>query len=226
MSNTSHHMRRPFAARTVIAGLVLLGLAWGCGNPQLGPTPVQMFVPLVVTSVSETVGSTGGGAEVRIGGTGFLDSEGGAVVIFGGVYASRVSHVGTTVILATVPAHAAGLVDLVIGNPDGQSARLTGAYTYVSPDTLDFNGEWKGLSRTDHFEFRFSIVNDRLTAISCDTSGSVTLSPAPSVNNGEFAFSGADGVAVTGRLVSARDAIGTINLPPCRHAEWTARRQS
>jgi hypothetical protein len=225
MSNTSH-TRHPLVARTVTAGLLaLVGLTPGCGESVLPPAPSPSFAPPVVRALSESVGSTGGGAEVKIEGTGFLDIEGGAVVIFGGVRSSRVSHIGTTAILATVPAHAAGLVDVVVSNPDGKSGSLANAYTYTSPDSFDSNGEWEGRSRTDHFElrFRFVIQDSRLTAVSCDSSGTVSFSPAPPVSNGEFTFS-RDGVAIAGRLVSPRDAIGTINLAPCTDSEWSARK--
>lgn len=180
----------------------------------------------MVTALSEGLGSTAGGAEVKIEGAGFLDGEGGAVVIFGGVWATKITHMGTTTILATVPAHAAGPVDLVVSNPDGQEVRLANAYTYVSPDSFDANGEWEGRSRTNHVEFlfRFTIQNSRLTAVSCGTSETVSVSPAPPVNNGEFSFS-RDGVAIAGRLVAPRDAIGTINLARCPNTEWSARKQ-
>jgi len=179
----------------------------------------------LVTALSESLGSTGGGAEVKIEGTGFQGQEGGPVVIFGGVRATRVSVTGTTAIFATVPPHAAGLVDLVVSNPDGQSVLLANAYTYASPDSFDPNGEWEGGAQTGHVLFRFTIQNSRLTAVSCDSSGTVSFSPAPSVRNGGFAFSREDGVAIAGRLVSARDAIGTINLAPCTNADWFARKQ-
>lgn len=227
MSNTRDIRRAP-VARTLTAGLLMLaGLASGCGQPPFAPSRPRTSTSLVVSSLSESVGSTGGGAEVKIVGAGFLDGEGGAVVIFGGTYSPRVSHVGTTTIVATVPAHAAGLVDVVVSNPDGQLGRLADAYTYVSPGSLDFNGEWEGTSRTDHveFRFRFTVQANRLTAVSCGSSATVSFSSAPLVSNGEFAFSREDGLAIFGRLVSARDAIGTIHLSPCDNSEWSARKQ-
>ncbi len=247
MSNT-RCTRHTLVARTVTAGLLaLVGLVPGCGTPLAptprppsggpsspgppspSPSPPTSFAPPVVTAVSERLGSTAGGAEVKIEGTGFLDAEGGAVVIFGGVRAPKVTHIGTTTILATVPAHAAGPVDLVVSNPDGQEVRLANAYTYASPDSFDANGEWEGTSRRDQvgfqFPFRFTIQNGRLTAASCDTSGTVRFSPAPPVSHGEFASSRADGVAIAGRLVSPREAIGTLNLAPCTNSAWSARKQ-
>ncbi len=213
MANT-HRTRHPLVGRTVTAGLLaLVALAAGCNSNTTAPAPPPgPSAAPVVRSVTESRGSTGGGAVVKIEGTGFLDGDGGAVVIFGGVYASGVSHSGTSVIFATVPAHAAGLVDVVVSNPDGQSARLADAYTYVSPDSFDPNGEWNG--QTGQVIFRFTVENNRLTTVSCGTSGTVSFSPAPLVSNGEFAFSREDGVAIAGRMVTAGYAIGTINLGP------------
>ena len=231
------HTCHSLAARTVTAGLLALAaLAPGCGGkPPLAPTPPPpftppvvlppSFAPPVVTGLSESLGSTGGGAELKIEGTGFLALEGGPVVIFGGIRAGRVSVRDSTAIFTTVPPHEAGLVDIVVSNPDGQSARLVNAYTYASPDSFDPNGEWEGGAQTGHVLFRFTIQNSRLIAISCDSSGTVSFSPAPPVSNGEFAFSREDGVAIAGRLVSPRDAIGTINLAPCTNSDWFARKQ-
>lgn len=235
MASRSHTRRSTFVRSGTALLLALAGLAPGCGangkppvtplSPSLSPPVSPSFAPPVVTGLSESLGSTGGGAEVKIEGTGFLALEGGAVVTFGGVRAPRVSVVGTTAIFTTAPAHAAGLVDLVVSNPDGQSGRLANAYTYASPDSFDWNGEWEGGAQTGHVLFRFTIQNSRLTTVSCDTSGTVSFSPAPPVSNGEFAFSREDGVAITGRLVSPRDAIGTIHLAPCTNSDWFARKQ-
>lgn len=223
MSKRSHP-RHPLIGRTVTAGLLaLVGLLPACNSKSVTEPPPPRPVPApTVTSVTESRGSTGGGAEVRIVGTGFLDGEGGAVVIFGGVHAPRVSHSGTTVIYATVPAHAAGLVDLVVSNPDGQTTTLANAYTYVSPDSFEPNGEWIGRAASGAVEFRFVVENRKLTAVSCGTSGLVSFSPAPTVSNGEFTFSREGGVVIAGRLVSAGYAIGTINLAPCTNADWFA----
>ncbi len=225
MSNTSD-TRHSLVARTVTTGLLaFVGLTAGCGASALGPTPSPSFAGLMVTSLSDSIGSTGGGAEVTIEGIGFLKNDGGPVVLFGGAHAWRVSLRGSTTIVAKVPPHPAGPVEVVVSNPDGQTARLAGAYTYVSPDSLDSNGEWEGRSLTDHldFTFRFVIQNNRLTGVSCGTSGMVFV-PAPSLSNGEFAFFQGDGVVIAGRLVSAREATGTINLAPCTKSDWVARK--
>jgi uncharacterized protein YjiK/methionine-rich copper-binding protein CopC len=86
--------------------------------------------PPAVTSVSPTSGTTAGGTSVTIAGTGFAA---GATVTFGGTAATGVTVVSATQITATTPAGAAGAVNVVVTNADGQSATLTGGYTYVAP---------------------------------------------------------------------------------------------
>jgi hypothetical protein len=86
------------------------------------PTPI-------VTAVSPTSGTTAGGTSVTITGTGFLS---GATVGFGGTAATGVTVVSGTSITVSSPAHAAGAVNVVVTNNDGQSGTLTNGYTYTS----------------------------------------------------------------------------------------------
>jgi hypothetical protein len=65
---------------------------------------------------------------VTLTGTGF---QADATVTFGGVAATGVTIVDASTITAIAPTHAAGSVDVVVTNPDGQSATLTGGFTYV-----------------------------------------------------------------------------------------------
>ena len=229
MANTSYTCHASVARTVTIGLLAVAGLTPGCdGRPPTAPPPppAPRSAP-VVTALSESLGSTGGGAEVRIEGTGFLDfgNDGGLVVTFGGVLA-RIAEMSSTAIVTTVPAHEAGLVDVVVLNPDGQSGRLAGGYTYASPDTFDLNGEWEGRALRGEVLFRFSIRNNTLTAMTCDTSGSVDVLPAPSVAGGEFSFTGTDGVAVSGRFVSPTNAIGLATLAPCVNFDWVAGKKS
>lgn len=94
-------------------------------QPQPNPTP-----PPTVTAIAPAVGATGGGLVVTISGTGFA---GGATVSIGGAAATNVVVAGATSLTATTPAHAAGSVDIVVSNPDGQSARLASAFAYEVP---------------------------------------------------------------------------------------------
>ena len=83
--------------------------------------------PPTVTAITPNSESGNGGTSVTITGTGF---SAGATVQLGGVAASNVVAASSTAITATTPAHAAGTVDVVVTNPDGQSATLPGGYTY------------------------------------------------------------------------------------------------
>src|SRR5262249_498547 len=83
-----------------------------------------------ITSVSPGSGSMIGGTVVNISGDGFLP---GASVTFGGLAATNVSVLDATFITAAAPPHAAGTVDIVVTNPDSQTAMLAGGFTYVLP---------------------------------------------------------------------------------------------
>ena len=103
----------------------------------------------------------------------------------------------------------------------GLEARLSGGYTYEEPGAFDFNGDWVAHAGPEYeTDMRLTIRNNVLVSVSCGTSGSLTLSPAPSVRNGEFSFLGDDGVAISGTLVSPVNAAGTINVPACPAARW------
>ncbi len=93
-----------------------------------------------VSAISPTSGSTSGGTSVTITGTAFAA---GATVSLGGTSATSVTVVSSTSITATVPAHAAGAVNVVVTNTDSQSGTLTNGFTYSAPETVvvsdDFN---------------------------------------------------------------------------------------
>ena len=66
-------------------------------------------------------------------------------------------RLGEDALYLSTPAHAAGTVEVIVTNPDGRAA--SGTFTYASPATFDFNGDWQGLaenlavvcaSRVDH----------------------------------------------------------------------------
>src|SRR6185503_8249721 len=80
-----------------------------------------------VISISPNSGSTSGGTSVTITGTGF---SAGATVTLGGTAATNVSVVSSVSITATTPAHAAGAVDVVVTNSDGQDDTLSNGFTY------------------------------------------------------------------------------------------------
>ncbi len=82
-----------------------------------------------ITSVTPNSGSTAGGTSVTLTGTNFTT---GATVTFGGTSASNVTVVSSTTITATTPAQAAGAVNVVVTNPNNQSATLANGFTYTS----------------------------------------------------------------------------------------------
>jgi hypothetical protein len=179
-----------------------------------------------ITSVSASPGSTEGGAEFEISGANLSP---GARVTFGGVPAAAALVRGG--IFGTTPPHATGTVDVTVTNPDGRSATAAGAYTYVDPRTLDFNGEWEGLGTESETTLKFTIRDNMLIAVSCGPS--LTDPPAvrvdfPSspVNNGAVRFLAADAL-FTGRIVTRSFARGTLRIGQCFGAEisWFAQKR-
>jgi hypothetical protein len=85
-----------------------------------------------VTAISPNFGSTAGGTNVRITGTGFVATP---AVSIGGAAATGEAFVSSTTLTATTGARAAGLVNVVVTNPDLQAGTLTSGYYYAAPPT-------------------------------------------------------------------------------------------
>jgi uncharacterized protein YhjY with autotransporter beta-barrel domain len=92
-------------------------------------TVTGFVVTLSITAVSPSSGSTNGGTNVTITGTGFTGTT---VVTFGGVAASSYAVVNDTTLTAVSPAHGAGTVDIGLQRNDGASASGAG-FTYIAP---------------------------------------------------------------------------------------------
>src|SRR5437016_14667707 len=75
-----------------------------------------------VSAISPSSGTSSGGTAVTLTGTGFAV---GATVSLGGTAATNVTVVSSTSLTATTAAHAAGVVNVVVTNSDGQSGTLT-----------------------------------------------------------------------------------------------------
>jgi hypothetical protein len=103
------------------------------GQSATLPRAFTFCSPPVLASLSATQAPTAGGAQVTLLGANFLP---GAAVSFGGV-AATVTAAAPASLSVRVPAHAAGAVDVVVVNPEGQSASLPGAFTFVPPPRLD-----------------------------------------------------------------------------------------
>ena len=219
--------------RTGIALLVVSHGLVGCADrgsptgPSAPPPPsVQQPSPQPsglqpgITAIAPHVSSTRGGAWATITG---IDFQAGATVRLGDTTISSWTRDSTTILISGTAAHAAGTIDVIVTNPGGLEARLSGGYTYESPESFDFNGDWVAYAGPDYeTSMRFTVRNNVLVSVSCGTSGPLTFAPAPSVRTDEFSFLGDDGVAISGRLVSPVNAVGTINVPACPAAKWWA----
>jgi hypothetical protein len=198
----------------------------GTGAATAAAPPAVAAVPPTISVISPNMGSAAGDTRTQVVGTGF---QVGATVTFGGTTAqgrfdSRWKD-GTRMYVDT-PMHAVGTVDIVVRNPDGQSGVLAAAYTYAAPDTFDFNGHWSGYGNAGQdIPIGFTIRDNVVTSVTCDTFASLTFSPPLAVRDGAFSFLRDGGVAVSGRIVSASTAVGTMNLAPCSDTIWGAVRQ-
>lgn len=115
-----------FTANTVAGGPYSVIASDGIGHITYFALTNTLSAP-TITNVSPASGSTDGGGTVTITGTVFLS---GATVKFGNTAATNVVVVNATTITATVPAHAAGAVAVVVTNTDLGNATLAGGYTY------------------------------------------------------------------------------------------------
>jgi hypothetical protein len=113
---------RAAAASLLLSTAFLVACGGGSDNPPATPAPNAI-------SVAPTTGPIAGGTAVVLTGTDFVA---GATVTVGGT-AATMGAVTATTIGFTTPAHAAGAVDVVVRNPDGQTATLAAAFTYVAP---------------------------------------------------------------------------------------------
>ena len=209
--------------RVAIVLLLIAQGTTGCGSSSMpgstvGPTIVA--APSVA-SISPKIGSTGGSTGVKIDGTNL-----GTIVTFDGLPVQGRYFSGNPTLYLSTPPHAAGMVDVVVTGQGGQSVTLTAAYTYASPLTFDFNGDWVGIGETDQDGLvAFTIRDNLLLSVSCGPDVTLTLSPPRSVTNGEFSLTRDDGVGFSGRIVSASTATGTVKLGSCESNAWNARKQ-
>jgi hypothetical protein len=87
-----------------------------------------------VTALSPTYGATGGGTTVTVTGTSFLTATG---VTFGGSAGTSLTIVSDTSLTIRSPAHAAGVVDVLVTNTTGTSTNVVADnFTYVAPPSV------------------------------------------------------------------------------------------
>jgi hypothetical protein len=85
-----------------------------------------LTIPPTVSAVSPQSGGTNGGTPVTLTGTNFVW---GARVSFGGV-AAQVTSVSPSNMTVRTPAHTRGTVSVVVTDPDGQSGKFAGGFTF------------------------------------------------------------------------------------------------
>jgi hypothetical protein len=200
----------------------------------VAPSAVTPTAPLAAPNVIEaapSVGSAAGGATVRIIGTGFRP---GMTAMFGDIRVTGRFHprdTSYTTFYTEAPAHAAGSVDLIVTNPDGQAQRLVSGYTYAPQESFDPDGVWSGFSvnGTDTL-VEFVIRDRRLVSAACayDVRVPFAVPDFPAVESGEFSVRAEGGATISGRIVSASELVGVISLPPCTTVTlpWRADRTS
>ena len=99
--------------------------AWGPGDLP----PIDPQGPRIV-SLEPDAAATSGGSLVTISGLGL---EEGSVVTIGGLEAAVVEFLDSHTMTIEAPPRPAGVVDLVVTNPDGRSGTLSGGFTYRRP---------------------------------------------------------------------------------------------
>jgi hypothetical protein len=111
--------------------LAILALTCGaCGDDGTtnGPINGPTSQPPTVSSINPTSGTTLGGTAVTVTGTNFAS---GASLTLGAVSATNVSVSSSTTLTGTTGARAAGRVEVVVRNPNGQSSTLGNGFEYV-----------------------------------------------------------------------------------------------
>jgi hypothetical protein len=109
-----------------------LGIIVACGDDQPRvnpPTAPGTSAPLAVTAVAPATGGSNVSTSITIQGSGF---QSGTSLTLGGV-STTVAFVNSTTLTAAAPPHAPGPIDVVVTNPNGESSRLAGGFTYISP---------------------------------------------------------------------------------------------
>ncbi|MCI0342243.1 MAG: IPT/TIG domain-containing protein [Planctomycetales bacterium] len=117
----------PGPGALILAAIVMAVAGSGCQKERHRPLPVAEPSPPLVASVAPSSGPTTGGTSVTVSGDFF---QAGASVLFGSSAASATVASATTIV-ATTPPGTAGAVSVTVLNPDGRSASLAGAFTYL-----------------------------------------------------------------------------------------------
>jgi hypothetical protein len=177
----------------------------------LGPRPV-------ISELLPNIGSTRGSTPMTIRGTGFHSN---LTVTVAGVQTNNQYFGDSTQARIITPPHAAGTVEVIVANPDGQAASMT--FMYAPPATLDFNGDWQGIASDWDGEvfgaFALTIRDNIVVSVSC-RGATLTPEPPPVVTNGQFRFVASGGGSIEGEIFSPIFASGYITLGSCASSPY------
>lgn len=130
VSSTQLTATTPSASSAGAVDVVVMNPDFQTATRASGFTYTTALPAPTVTAVSPNTGSTAGGTSVTITGANFVGTPS---VVIGGANATGEVFVNSTTLTATTPAHATGLVNVVVTNPDAQSGTLTNGYAYLPP---------------------------------------------------------------------------------------------
>jgi hypothetical protein len=182
----------------------------GLAGQLLGAFTYAQAAQLSITRIIPNSGATAGGTYVAVAGTGF---QPGMTVKLDEVELITLRPNQPGGIAGWTRHREPGTVDVVVTNPDGQTARLPGAFTYTAPDFVDFNGVWDAFAGVEGEQrFQFTVRDNMLASVSCVSARE--LSPGPSTEEGRFVLVTTGGV-MSGGMVRPNYAEGTINIPGC-----------
>ncbi|KYG64678.1 hypothetical protein AZI86_10730 [Bdellovibrio bacteriovorus] len=123
----------------------LLWIQDAAGNVSTRNITVHSVNNIAITSVNSTVGSIAGGRTIVIKGSGFSKSStngysSSTVVKVGAQDCNNIQILSDRYISCTTPSSVAGVVAVSVTNPEGSSAILTNAYTYIGISSSDICG--------------------------------------------------------------------------------------
>jgi hypothetical protein len=196
-----------------------------------------LYLGPVIRELLPNIGSTGGGTPMTISVAGMWPV---VTVRVDGIVTDFDPAFTADAIYLLTPAHAAGTVEVILTDRYGLTA--SGVFTYASPATFDFNGDWQGWAHdpapppgavNESARLVLTIRDNTAVSVSCSvcragencsigSAPSLTLDPPPVVANGEFSFAGSGGVTITGRILSPNAASGSITMPSCGSRQWYA----
>jgi uncharacterized repeat protein (TIGR01451 family) len=171
--------------------------------------------PAITTVLSPNQGSDAGGTPVTITGSGFV-SGGSLAVSFGGNAATAVTFVNSTTITCTTPAHAAGTVDVVLTNGDGQPTTATNGFTYLAPTDIAISGSAPSSATNGGTFIYTTVVTNNGPAAAAGVTATITLPPnvaLSSATSTQGTCSGANPITCSiGAMPASGTATQTINL--------------